>query len=92
VFPALSTPLPPPPRVFLLFCFSSGTGFEFKTSHLQSRQATTWVTPPVCFVLVNFGDGVSKTICPGWSQTMIFSISASQVARITGVSHLCPAL
>jgi hypothetical protein len=35
------------------------------------------------------GMGVSRTICPGWPQPAILpiSISASQVARITGVSH-----
>jgi hypothetical protein len=27
------------------------------------------------------------TICLGWLQTIIFPISASQVARITGMSH-----
>jgi hypothetical protein len=30
---------------------------------------------------------VSRTICLGWPQTAVFLISASQVARITGVSH-----
>jgi hypothetical protein len=35
--------------------------------------------------------GVSRTICPGWPQTMILPISASQVARITSVSHWRPA-
>jgi hypothetical protein len=29
----------------------------------------------------------SQTICPGWPQTVILLISASQVARSTGVSH-----
>jgi hypothetical protein len=38
---------------------------------------------------VFFQDTVSWTICLGWLWTMIFLISASQVARITGVSHLC---
>jgi hypothetical protein len=38
-----------------------------------------------------FGDGVLRALCPGWPQTAILPISASQVARITGVSHLCPA-
>jgi hypothetical protein len=32
-------------------------------------------------------DGVSRTFCSGYPQT----ISASQVASITGVSHQCPA-
>jgi hypothetical protein len=35
---------------------------------------------------------VSWTVCPGWPQTSILSISASQVARITGMTHIwCPA-
>jgi hypothetical protein len=34
-----------------------------------------------------FGDGVSGTICLDWPQIMILPILASQVARITGVSH-----
>jgi hypothetical protein len=31
--------------------------------------------------------GVSQTFCPGWPQTLILPISASNVARIIGVSH-----
>jgi hypothetical protein len=31
--------------------------------------------------------GVSQMFCQGWSQTMIFPISASQLGCITGVSH-----
>jgi hypothetical protein len=38
-----------------------------------------------------FRDRVSWTICPGWLQTSILLISASWVARITGVSHQHPA-
>jgi hypothetical protein len=34
-----------------------------------------------------FGDGVSRTICPGRPQTMILLISASQGAGITSVSY-----
>jgi hypothetical protein len=33
---------------------------------------------------------VSKAVCPGWPRTGIILISASQVARITGVSHWYP--
>jgi hypothetical protein len=43
---------------------------------------------PFCMVI--FGDGVLWTIYPGWSQTTILEISASQVARITGMSHQAP--
>jgi hypothetical protein len=32
-------------------------------------------------------DRISTTICQGWPQTMTLLIAASQVARITGVSH-----
>jgi hypothetical protein len=32
-------------------------------------------------------DGVLGTICLGWPQTTVLLISASQVARITGVSR-----
>jgi hypothetical protein len=34
-----------------------------------------------------FRDGFSGTTFPGWPQTLIFLISATQVAKITGVSH-----
>jgi hypothetical protein len=33
--------------------------------------------------------GVSWTVCPGWPPTVIALISASQLARITGMSHSC---
>jgi hypothetical protein len=38
-----------------------------------------------------FGDEVLWTICSNWLRVMILLISASKVARITGVSHQCPA-
>jgi hypothetical protein len=34
-----------------------------------------------------FWDRILQTICPGWLWTSILLISASWVARITGVSH-----
>jgi hypothetical protein len=34
-----------------------------------------------------FWDRVSWTICPGWLRTEILLISASQIARITGMNH-----
>jgi hypothetical protein len=43
----------------------------------------------LCWV---FQDRVSQTIFPGWLQTVIFLISVSWVARITGVSHWHPLL
>jgi hypothetical protein len=38
-----------------------------------------------------FEDGAWRTICLSWPQTWILPISASQVIRITGMSHQCPA-
>jgi hypothetical protein len=38
-----------------------------------------------------FGDRVLWTICRGWPWTMILPMLASQVGRITGVSHQCSA-
>jgi hypothetical protein len=53
---------------------------------------TLWAIPKVHFALAIFGDaGVSRTLCPGWLQTVILPILVSQGARIIGVSHWCPA-
>jgi hypothetical protein len=32
-------------------------------------------------------DGISRTFCLGWPQTMILLISTCQVATITGMNH-----
>jgi hypothetical protein len=61
--------------------------FELRASCLQSRHFTTWATPLVHFALVILEMGISQTICPGWHWTEILPISASQEARIIGVSH-----
>jgi hypothetical protein len=37
-----------------------------------------------------FGDGLMNYLL-GWPQTSILLISTSQVARIIGISHQCPA-
>jgi hypothetical protein len=50
-----------------------------------------WATPPALFCDGIFRDRVSWTIYPSWLWTAILLISASWVARITGVSHQCPA-
>jgi hypothetical protein len=39
-----------------------------------------------------FGDGLSWSICPGYPQNTVFSISVNQRARITGISQQHPAL
>jgi hypothetical protein len=40
--------------------------------------------------MITLGDGVLRTIFLGWPRTLIFPISASQVARIISVSHQHP--
>jgi hypothetical protein len=39
-----------------------------------------------------FRDRVWQTLYLGWLQTVILLISASRVARITSMSHWCPAV
>jgi hypothetical protein len=50
-----------------------------------------WAIPPALFCVGYFRDRIS-TICLGWLQTLILLISASWVARITGVSYRCSAV
>jgi hypothetical protein len=59
-----------------------GLGFELKgfEPHLQ----------PI-FALVYFGEGISQTICLSWLPTTVLPISASHIARMTGMSHQHPA-
>jgi hypothetical protein len=59
-------------------------------SCLLGRRSTTWTTQSALFCDGYFQDRVSRTIC--WLWTLIFLISASWVARITGVSDRCPAI
>jgi hypothetical protein len=56
--------------------FTCKAGTLLLEPHLQS-----------IFTLVTFGDGVLGTINLGWPRMTILPILASQVARITGVSH-----
>jgi hypothetical protein len=51
--------------------------------------SSPWPTPLALFLWRVFPDRVSWTICLGWLRTAIILISASWVARIAGVSHLC---
>jgi hypothetical protein len=44
-----------------------------------------WATP-----WAFFWESSWRTICLDWLQTLILLISASWVARVTGVSHQCP--
>jgi hypothetical protein len=51
----------------------------------QRLYCLSYTSSPFCSYY--FGDGVSRVICLGWSQIAILLISASQVVRITGMSH-----
>jgi hypothetical protein len=63
--------------LLLLFC---GTGAWTQSLHLESLRQP--------FFMMGFFEIVLQTICPGLA---ILLVSASWVARITGVSHWCPA-
>jgi hypothetical protein len=58
-------------------------GFELRALGLQSRRLSHTFSP---FCSGYFGDGISQTIWLGWPQILLLLISASQVARITGLS------
>jgi hypothetical protein len=64
---------------------------ELRATHLLGRWFTTWATPAL-FCVGYFQDTVLQTIYPaGWLWNLILLISASGVARISGVSHQHPA-
>jgi hypothetical protein len=77
--------------LWFLFFFFFWLRLEFELRALLYHHSTAWATPPVQFALIIFGDGILGTICPGLPRTVTLPISTSQVARITGVSHQCPA-
>jgi hypothetical protein len=52
-----------------------------------ARQSLYYLSHSAHFRIRCFWDRVSWSICLGWLWTMILLISASQVVRITGVSH-----
>jgi hypothetical protein len=62
----------------------------FLVLRLQLRVFTSSHSTSSIFVLGIFKI-VSQTICLGWLWTVILLLSASWVARITGVSHQHPA-
>jgi hypothetical protein len=62
------------------FFFLAILGFELRVYILS------YSTSPFCVGF--FWGRVSWTVCPGWLRTVILLISASWVARITGMSHL----
>jgi ABC-type transport system involved in multi-copper enzyme maturation permease subunit len=69
--------------VLFCVCVCVVLGFELKSYTLSysTRLFLCWI----------FFEIVSRTICLGWLQTMILLISASWVARITGLRYWRPA-
>jgi hypothetical protein len=59
--------------------------FELRVLHLPSR-LLAFKPNSSPFYSGCFGDGALWTVCPGWPQATILLISASQVARIIGLS------
>jgi hypothetical protein len=65
-------------------------GLELRALYLLgllSRCSTSWATPPALFCIGVFEIGFCKLFASGWLRTAILLISASWVARITGMSH-----
>jgi hypothetical protein len=72
----------------LQFFFFGGTGVL--NSGLCLCKAGTLLLEPCLqpiFLCYCRDGGVSQTVCPGWPGTTTLPISASQVARITGLSN-----
>jgi hypothetical protein len=67
-------------------------GLELRASLLLGRYCIAWATLSALSCVEYFWDRVSQTICLGWLQTVILFISASWVARITGMSQWHSAL
>jgi hypothetical protein len=69
-------------RIYILIFFFAGLGFKLMAYTLSHS---------ILLCEGFFWDRVSWTICLVWLQTMILLISATWVARITGMSHQYPA-
>jgi hypothetical protein len=74
---------------FFFFFFYVAVGFEFRASHLVGRCSyhVSHSASLFFFVMGFFQGKVLGTICLGWLWIAILLISASWVAKITGVSH-----
>jgi hypothetical protein len=75
--------------IFFCFCFFF-VGEEDFTLAKHVRCPMTWATSLAYFALVILEMGFSRTIFLGWPQTTILPTTATQVARIIGVSHWLP--
>jgi hypothetical protein len=72
-------------KKFLLFFFWQNGGLNSGLCACKTLYCLSHATSPFCSSC--FGDGVLPTICLGWTWSKNLPISASQVPKITGVSH-----
>jgi hypothetical protein len=81
---------PYPEWFFFFFFFLMGLGFELRLRTCKAGYHLSHTSSPLCSSY--FGDwGISRTF-PGLASNHNPSDPASQVARITGMGHWCPAL
>jgi hypothetical protein len=79
--------------VFCCFFFFFWWDWDLKSGlHNHKAGSLLLAIPAVHFALLILEMGVSRILCPGWPLIVILQISASQVARITGMSHWRQAL
>jgi hypothetical protein len=86
---SLQSKIPGQEKLQFFFCFCGFFFFCSTRPWTQGLHLEPLHQP--YFVMGFFRDRVSWTICPSWFWTMILLISASWVARITGMSHWYPA-
>jgi hypothetical protein len=72
---------------FRIFWFFFWVGFVLRASHLQSSHSTAWTLEPHLQSILLWLFWKWCLINPGCPWTMILSISAFQVAKITGVIY-----
>jgi hypothetical protein len=72
----------------LFFFFFGGIWVWTQELCLQSRHSTAWTISLIHLLWLFWRWGLANYL-QGWPWTAILHISASQVARITGVSHQC---
>jgi hypothetical protein len=73
---------------FFLFFGWTGVWTQGFVLAKQVLYSLSYASSPFCSGC--FEDGILRTICLGWPQTLILPMSASQIVKITGMSHKHP--
>jgi hypothetical protein len=76
---------------YFIFIFLVELGFELRALYLQSRCLLLEPHLQPILLWLFWRWEALQTISPDWPRIVILQISASQVSRITGVNHCCPA-